>query len=192
MTNATQTNVSVVNGVDRDKLFKTIDHIQASPSLAKFRFNVRNEWVDGGHNRSTIESFFGAGSDIKHAVKFELHTDEPAILLGEDQGANAGEYLLHALASCITTSIVYHAAARGIAIEELESSVEGDIDLRGFLGLDDSVRKGFQEIRVGFKIKADVSDEQLQELCGLGQEYSAVLDSLTRGVPVSVSAERLA
>jgi uncharacterized OsmC-like protein len=191
MTNATQTNVSVVNGVDRDKLFGTIDLIQATPSLAKFRFNVRNEWVDGAHSRSTIESFFGAGSNINHAIKFELHADEPPILLGEDQGANAGEYLMHALAACITSAMVYHAAARGIAIEEIESSLEGDVDLRGFLGLDKAVRNGFQQIRVGFRIKADVSDEQLQELCALGQQYSPILDSITRGVPVSVSAERM-
>jgi uncharacterized OsmC-like protein len=191
MTNATQTNVSVVNGLDRDKLFGTIDLLKAKPALAKFQFTVRNEWLDGAHNRSTIESFFGAGSDIKHAVKFELHADEPAILLGEDQGPNAGEYLLHALAACLTSAMVYHAAARGIAIEEVESSVDGDADLQGFLGLDETVRPGFQGIRVAFRIKADVSDEQLQELCGLGQRYSPVFDSITRGVPVTVAAERM-
>ena len=191
MTTKTLTNASVVNGVDRDKLFGTVGVIKDNPGLAKFRFKVHNEWLDGGHNRSTIESFFGAGSEIQHANKFELHADEPVILLGKDQGANAGEYMLHALAACLTGAMVYHAAARGIAIDEVESSVEGDIDLRGFLGIDKTVRPGFQQIRVGFRIKADVSDDQLQELSELAQQYSPVFDSITRGVPVAVAAERL-
>jgi uncharacterized OsmC-like protein len=187
----TQTTTGPINGVDREKLFQTIDQIKSSPSLAKFRFKIRNQWVDCGHNRSVVGSFHGAGADIDHAVRFELEADEPAILLGTDQGANPVEHLLHALASCVTTSMVYHAAARGISIEEVESSIEGDIDLRGFLRLDKNVRNGYQGIRMKFKIKADVPDEQLQELLMLGPENSPVFDSLTRGVPVEVAAERL-
>jgi uncharacterized OsmC-like protein len=192
MTKKTQTSASLVNGVDRDRLFGTIDLIKGTPGLAKFRFNVRNEWLDCGHNRSTIETFFGAGTDHQHAVKFELDTDEPEILLGKDQGANAGEYLLHALAACVTGTMVYHAAARGIAIEEVESSIEGDVDLRGFLGLDEKVRNGFQEIRMNFRIKADLPDDQLQELCKLGQRFSPVFDSIASGVPIRIAAERMA
>src|SRR5262249_39143550 len=158
---------------------------------AKFRFKIGNEWQDGAHNRSTVQTFFGAGTDFEHAVKFELDADEPAILLGQDRGPTAGEYLLHALAACITTAMVYHAAARGIVIEEVESSIDGDVDLRGFLGIDPKVRNGFQEIRMNFKIKADVPDEQLQELCMIGQRYSPVLDSISHGVPVKIAAERL-
>src|SRR5215510_9830591 len=191
MSNKTQTTPSVINGVDREKLFGTVDLIKGAPGLAKFRFKIQNDWQDGGHNRSTVHTFFGAGTDLEHAVKFELDADEPAILLGQDQGPSAGEYLLHALAACVTTSIVYHAAARGIAIEEVESSIEGDCDLRGFLGIDPNVRNGFQEIRMNFKIKADVPDEQLQELCQLGKQYSPMLDSITNGVPVKVTAERM-
>jgi uncharacterized OsmC-like protein len=191
MTNATQTNSSVINGVDRDKLFGTIDVIKATPELARFRFKIRNQWQDGAHNRSTIQTFFGAGTDFEHAVKFELDADEPAVLLGADQGPNPGEYLLHALAACVTSGMVYHAAARGIAIEEVESSIDGDVDLRGFLGIDKNVRNGYQEIRMKFRIKADVPDEQLQEICKLGQQYSPILDSVTNGVPVKVSAERM-
>jgi uncharacterized OsmC-like protein len=190
MTNTTQI-ASVINGVDRDKLFGTIDLIKAKPELAKFRFKIGNEWLNGAHSRSTIETFFGAGTNFEHSVKFELDSDEPPVLLGKDQGPNAGEYLLHALAACVTSAMVYHAAARGIAIEEIESSIDGDVDLRGFLGLDKNVRNGFQEIRMNFKIKADVSDEQLQEIGKLGEQYSPVLDSVTRGVPVKVAAERL-
>ncbi len=191
MTNTTQTSTSLVNGVDRDKLFGTIDHIKGMPGLAKFRFNVRNEWLDGGHNRSTIETFFGAGTDHQHAVKFEMDSDEPEILLGKDEGANAGEYLLHALAACVTGTMVYHAAARGIAIDEVESSVEGDVDLRGFLGIDEKVRNGFHEIRMTFKIKADVPDEQLRDLCSMAQRYSPVFDSVCNGVPIKIAAERM-
>jgi uncharacterized OsmC-like protein len=192
MTNKTQTTASVINGVDRDRLFGTVDLIKGTPELAKFRFKIRNEWQDCGHNRSTVHTFFGAGTDFEHAVKFELDADEPAILLGQDQGPNAGEYLLHALAACVTTAMVYHAAARRIAIEEVESSIDGDVDLRGFLGIDPKVRNGFQEIRMNVKIKADIPDEQLQELCMIGQQYSPVLDSISHGVPVKVTAERMA
>jgi len=191
MTNNTQTNTSLVNGVDRDKLFGTVDLIKATPGLAKFTFKVRNEWLDGAHTRSTVHTFFGAGTDFEHPVKFELDADEPAILLGADQGPNPGEYLLHALAACVTSAIVYHAAARGISIEEVESSIDGDVDLRGFLGIDKNVRNGYQEIRMKLRIKADVPDEQLQELCMIGQQYSPILDSITKGVPVKVAAERL-
>jgi uncharacterized OsmC-like protein len=192
MSGKAQTVDSMVNGVDRDKLFGTIDLIKGAPELAKFRFNVRNEWQGSAYNRSTIQTFFGAGTNFAHAVKFELGADEPAILLGQDQGPSAGEYLLHALAACVTTAIVYHAAARGIAIDEVESSIEGDVDLRGFLGIDPKVRNGFQEIRMNFRIKADVPDERLQELCEIGQRYSPILDSITHGVPVKVAAERMA
>src|SRR5262245_2363960 len=119
MTNATQTNSSVINGVDRDKLFGTMDLIKGTPELAKFRFKIHNEWLDSAHTRSTVQTFFGANTDFEHAVKFEVDADEPPILLGTDQGPNPGEYLLHALAACVTSAMVYHAAARGIAIEEV-------------------------------------------------------------------------
>jgi len=191
MKNATQTTPALINGVDRDKLFQTIGQLKASSVLAKFRFKISNEWVDCGHNRSTVTTFYGAGAEIEHATKFVLDADEPAILLGTDKGANPVEHLLHALAACVTSSMVYHAAAKGLTIEEVESSIDGDIDLRGFLGLDESVRNGYEQIRMKFKIKADVPDDQLQELCQLGTKYSPVFDCITRGVPVDVSAERM-
>jgi uncharacterized OsmC-like protein len=182
----------VVNGVNREQLFGTVDRIKETPGLGKFRFKIHNEWLNGAHTWSTVHSFFGAGADLEHAVQFELDADEPAILFGSDQAVNPGEYLLHALAACVTSFMVYHAAARGIAIEEIESSVEGDVDLRGFLGIDKNVRNGYQEIRMKFRIKADVPDEQLQELCMIGPQYSPTLDSITKGLPVKVAAERMA
>jgi uncharacterized OsmC-like protein len=181
----------VVNGVSVDDLGATIEAIKATPAIAKFKFRIRNQWVDAGHNASTVDTFTGAGQELSRPQPFVLEADEPPVLLGQDMAANPVEYLLHALAACLTTSMVYHAAARGIHIEEVESSLEGDIDLRGFLELDKNVRNGYQGIRVNFKIKADVPDEQLQEIGQLGPRHSPVFESLTNGVPVSVTAERL-
>jgi uncharacterized OsmC-like protein len=181
----------IVNGVTVDDLFMTIDAIKAAPAIAKFKFRIRNQWLDGSQNKSTVNTFYGASQEQARQKPFVLEADEPAVLLGKDAAANPVEHLLHAVASCLTTSMVYHAAARGIQIEEVESCLEGDIDLHGFLGLDRDVRKGYQGIRVNFKIKADVPDEQLQEIVQLGPGYSPVFDSLTNGVPVLVRAERL-
>lgn len=180
-----------INGVNVNDLFTTIETIKATPGIAKFKFGIRNQWEGASQNRSTVGKFYGAGEERSRPRPFVLEADEPAVLLGKDTAANPVEHLLHALASCLTTSMVYHAAARGISIEEVESSFEGDIDLHGFLDLDRNVRKGYQGIRVNFKIKADVPDAQLQEIVALGTGHSPVFDSLTNGVPVSVSAERL-
>jgi uncharacterized OsmC-like protein len=180
-----------LNGVNVEELRKTIDAVKATPGIAKFKFKISNQWMDGGHNRSTVGAFYGAGSDIQRPQQFVLDADEPPVLLGQDRGANPVEYLLHALAACLTTSMVYHAAARGIAIEEVESTVDGDIDLHGFLGLDPNVRRGYQGIRMNFRIKAELSDDQLNELSRLGPTFSPVFDSVTRGVPVTVNATRM-
>ncbi len=182
---------TVVNGVAVDEIFSTIDAIKQTPAIAKFKFKIENQWEGGGQNSSTVNTFYGACQDQTRKRPFVLLADEPQVLLGKDAAANPVEYLLHALASCLTTSMVYHAAARGIRIEEVQSTLEGDIDLQGFLKLDPKVRNGYQGIRVSFKIKADVPDEQLQELVQLGPAHSPVFDSLTKGVPVSVTADRM-
>jgi uncharacterized OsmC-like protein len=180
-----------LNGVAVEDLSNTVDAIKATPAIAKFKFRIRNQWVDGSRNTSIADAFYGAGQGQSRPKPFVLEADEPTVLLGNDTAANPVEHLLHALASCLTTSMVYHAAARGIQIEEIESALEGDLDLRGFLDLDKNVRNGYQGIRVGFKIKADVPDAKLQELGQIGPARSPVFDSLTRGVPVSVTAERM-
>ncbi len=182
---------NIVNGVNVTALSQTVEAVKANPVIAKFRFDVKNEWVDGAHNRSAINGFHGALQDIERSRSFVLHADEHAVLLGHDQGPNAGEYLLHALAACVTSTLIYHAAARGIVVEEIESKVEGDVDLQGFLGTDKSVRNGFQNIRMSFDIRADLSDQELQELAKLGPMFSPVLDTLTKGVPVTVQAQRM-
>lgn len=181
----------VINGVNVTELLQTVDAVKADPTVAIFRFRLKNEWVDGGHNRSTLNEFYGAKQEFQRPQTFMLHADEPLVLLGHDKAPNPGEYLLNALAACVTTSLVYHAAARGIEIEQVETKIEGEIDVRGFLGLDESVRKGFQNIRITLAVQADVTDEQLKEIAGLGQGFSPVFDSIANGVPIAVRTERM-
>jgi len=182
----TGTNSASVNGIDMDTLQGTVQAIQQNPELGSCRFRARNTWLGGNHNCSTITGFYGAGQEIAHKQSFELHADEPPILAGSDDGANPVEHLLNALAACVTTSMVAHAAVRGIHIEELESELEGDIDLRGFLGLSDDVPKGYTDIRVKFKVKADVDNmERLKRLTS----YSPVLNTITQGANVAIQVE---
>lgn len=177
---------STVNGINLDTLMDTVKAIKADPELGASRFRASNRWLGGNHNRTTVTGFYGAKQEIAHRQKFEMDADEPPILAGEDRGANPVEHLLHALASCVTTSMVAHAAVRGIRIEEVESELEGDIDLRGFLGLADDVPKGYTDIRVKFKVKADPQDfDKLDELA----RYSPVFNTLTQSVPVSIQIE---
>ena len=176
-----------INGVDVDQLFSTINAIKENPGLAKFEFRANNQWVNGGHNRTSIKDFYGAGQeDTTRKRTFVFDNDEPVALLGEDNGANPVEFVLHALAGCLTTSLVYHAAAQGIKIDAVESKFEGDLDLRGFLGMNEDVRNGYENIRVTFKIKADAPEEKLKELCELAQKRSPVFDIVTNRVPVNV------
>lgn len=184
-------NAGMINGVDVDRLFATIDAVGKDTSLADFRFRAENRWMRGGHNRSTIQGFYGAGQEDPTRTKpFVLDNDEPAVLLGEDHGANPVEYVLHALAGCVTTSLVYHASARGIRIDEVSSTLEGQLDLRGFLGMDDSVRNGYEKIRVTLRVKGDATDKQLEELCRLAERRSPVFDIVSNPVPVEVKLER--
>jgi uncharacterized OsmC-like protein len=176
----------MVNGVKVDELYGTIDAVKKAPVIATFRFRAENQWQDGGHNRTTIKNFYGTQQNHERPKAFVLDADEPPILLGLDQGPNPVEYLLTALASCVTTSIVYHAAARGIVIRSMESRLEGDIDLQGFLGIRDDVPKGFKEIRMFVSIDADASKEELEDIVKLGPTYSPVYDTVTRPVPVTV------
>jgi uncharacterized OsmC-like protein len=180
-----------VNGVDLDRLVGTIEVIKRAPGIAAFRFRATNRWIQGGHNRSTVQGFYGAGQeDTSREDPFVLDNDEPDVLLGTDQGANPVEHVLHALAGCLTTSMVYHAAARGIRLDEVESRLEGDLDLHGFLGMSEDVRNGYQAVRVAFRVKADATDEQIAELGRLAQARSPVFDIVSNPVPVSVTVER--
>jgi uncharacterized OsmC-like protein len=154
-----------MNGLDVKAAFDTIDAIKADRGLAKFQFRASNTWIDGGVNRSTIRDFYGAGrEDDSRSTAFEFTNGEPPVLLGDNEGANPVEFLLHALAGCVTTTFVLHATARGITIEELSTELEGDLDVQGLLGLDDSVSPGYERIHIRMNVKADCSDEQLDDL----------------------------
>lgn len=175
-----------VNGVDVGALFETITAVKQDPGLAEFQFRASNRWIDGGHNRSTILGFHGCRQeDSTRTQPFVLDADEPPVLLGQDRGANPVEYVLHALAACLTTTMVYHAAARGIEIRGVESKLEGDLDLRGFLGLDPNVRKGYRTVRVHMRVDSDASPSTLRELA----QYSPVFDIVSNSLPVEVRVE---
>jgi len=180
----------IVNGVDVDQLMKTIELIKKQPEIAKFKFRAGNTWVEGTHNRATVKSFYGAGQEDDTRAQLVFEIDEPPVLLGANRGANPVEYLLVALSGCVTTSLVAHAAARGIEIRAVSSRLEGDIDLRGFLGISESVPVGYQEIRIFFKIDADLSDQQKEELIAMGEKYSPVYNTVTKAVPVKGLLDR--
>jgi uncharacterized OsmC-like protein len=175
------------NGVDTATMYGTLDAIKADASLGRFQFRVQNHWIDGAHNRSTIKGFYGAGQeDTTRAQAFTLDAGEPAVLLGVDTGPNPAEALLHALAACLTTTLVYVAAARKVRLTEVESTLEGDMDVRGALGISDEVRNGFTAIKVTFKVKGEAPAEKLREIVDRAQARSAVFDMVSNGVPVEV------
>ncbi len=178
----------VRNGVNVDQLIGTMNAIKDNPDLAHFHFRATNEWVSGGHSRTTIQSFYGAGSeDTSRSGPFILEGDEPPVLLGSNAGPNAVEAVLHALASCLAVGFVYNAAAQGVQVDGLDFDLEGDIDLHGFLGLSEQIRPGYQNIRVSYRVKSDAPREKLEELCEYVQKTSPVLDIIRNPIPVSVT-----
>lgn len=179
-----------VNGVNIEQLFSTIDLIKENQDVAKFKFRTTNKWVNGTHCRATVKDFYGALKEDSTREPRIFDMDEPPVLLGNNQGTNPVEYLLVALSGCLTTSLVAHSSAKGIEIRGVQSRYEGDIDLRGFLGLSEEVPVGFQEVRVYFKIDADVSDEQKEEMIRMAQKYSPVFNTITRSAPVSVHLDK--
>ena len=182
--------ISTVNGVDLERLNATIEAVTADPGLGRFQFRARNHWLDGGHSRTTIQGFYGAGQeDTTRTQPFLVDSDEPPVLLGENRAPNAGEFALQALAACLAGTVVYHAAARGMALHGLECTVEGDLDVQGFLGLDGNVRPGYQQIQVSIKVAGEFDDEQVAELAALTR-FSPVRDTITNPVAVSIDVAR--
>lgn len=181
-----QTANIVLNGVDLKRLVNTIETLIAQPGLAKFQFRLSNQWIDGGYNQSFIKDFYGAGTEHTYRnAPFIVANDQPEVLLGTDNAPNPAEFILHALAGCLTTSIVYHAAARGYEITKVQTVIEGELDLRGFLGIDHYVRKGYKEIKVVFDIEGNFSEEEKRELLKL-TSFSPVLDIISNPVPVNI------
>lgn len=183
------TETAMRNGVNITALFGALDAVKAQPEAAKFEFRATNIWMSGTHSRGTINGFFGLGAEQSHRAVHTFDSDHPEQLVGTDVGPTPAEYLLHALAACITAGIGNIAAARGIDLERVESSVAGDIDLMGLLGLDDSVRNGYQAIEVSVHIEGDASAEELAEVVERSVARSAVFDVLTNGTSVTVTVE---
>lgn len=177
----------VINGVNVGAVNDLVKNVESDAKLGECRFRIKNTWSTCGQNQSKVSGFYAAKQEILHDAPFTLKADEPPILAGHDTGANPVEHLLHALAGCLTTTLVYHAAVRGITIEALESELEGDLDIRGFLGLSSTVRSGFQNIRVNFKVKTDAGNlEKLKALSKL----SPVFDMTSNGTNVQVNIEK--
>lgn len=181
---------SSAGGASVDQLMQTVVAIKGTPSLARFTFRARNRWIDGGHGRPAVREDYELVGEGGAGATAPAPDAEPAALVGEVRGANPVEFVLKALAGCLTTSLVYHAAAQGIKIDEVESHLEGDLDLQGFLGLRDDVRNGYENLRVIFRVKADAPEEKIRELCDLAQRRSPVFDIVANPVPVSVSVEK--
>jgi uncharacterized OsmC-like protein len=175
-----------LNGVDTDGLFATIGVVRDQPELARFQFRSETRWLSGTHNRTTFPGFHGAGGEHQHRADHSVDADHPAVLVGEDHGATPAEHLLQALGSCLTSGLANIAAARGIELGEVTARVEGDIDLRGILGLDESVRNGFEGIRVTFHVAGAADAERLAGLVEQARRRSAVFDVVTTGVPVTI------
>ena len=179
-------NESMRNGVDTTTLFATLDAVKAAPQAAQFQFRADNEWVNATHSRGTIHGFFGVGEERTHERTFHFDADHPAILVGRDNGPTPVEFVLHALAACLTAGLANIAAARGIRLTEVRSTVVGDIDLNGILGLNPDVRNGYQNITVRFTIKGDAPAEKLRELVEQSRARSAVYDVITNHVPITI------
>lgn len=177
----------ILNGLNVEQLFQTIDAVKGEPALAHFEFRAKNQWINGGENRSTIKDFYGVGAEDESRDKpFVITNGEPPVFLGNNEGANPVEFLLHALAGCLTTTIVLHAVARDIRIRELSTELEGTIDVQGVLGLDDTVPVGYKQIKIKLHIKADCTDDELDDLLSFAKEHSPVCNTVCRPVPVTI------
>jgi uncharacterized OsmC-like protein len=179
-----------VNGINVDQLFSTIKQVKEKPDLAQSKFRVTNKWLEGTRGQARVHDFYSFGKEDTSRKPVTFDIDEPTLLLGKGEGTNPVEYLLVALSGCITTSLVAHASAKGIEVRGVESRLEGDIDLRGFLGVSEDVKVGYKEIRIFFKIDADLSDEQKEELIRMGQKHSPVFNTIFNATPVSAHLEK--
>ncbi len=177
-----------MNGVDVPTFVATLGAVGNQPEIAKFTFRANGEWLSGTHSRTQFSGFFGAMSEMEHKETYAIDGDHPTVLCGGDNDVTPVEMVLAGLSACITAGIGNIASIRQIKLESVETTVEGDIDLNGILGLDKSVRNGFSGIRATFKIKGDASAAQLEDIVQKSVARSAVFDVITNGVPVSVTA----
>jgi uncharacterized OsmC-like protein len=185
----TEVDDSIRNGVDTATLFATLDAVKQAPQAARFQFRAHNQWQSGTHNRGTITDYFGVGQERTHEQTFVFDADHPAVLVGTDHGPTPVEFVLHALAACLTAGLANIAAARKVKLTEVRSTVTGDIDLNGVLGLDPDVRNGYQQLTVRFTIKGDAPAHKLRELLEQSRARSAVYDVITNQVPVTIEVD---
>ena len=174
------------NGVDVPTLFATLDAVRESPGIATFQFRATNEWQGGTHSQSEFSGFYGATQELAHQQVTVVDADHPQVLVGADHAPTPAEYLLHAIAACLTAGIANIASARGVDLTKVTSRVEGDIDLLGILGLSDSVRNGYEQIKVTFHVEGDADAETLREIVEQSRRRSAVYDALTNPTPVHI------
>ena len=174
------------NGVNVDALFATLDAVQAQPEIARFQFRSSHRWISGTHNQGTIHGFYGAGQEHLHERATQIDADHPAVLVGADNAPTPAELLLNALGACLMSGLANVAAARGIDLDDVTATVEGDINLLGILGLDEDVRNGYEAIRVVFHVKGDAEADKLAALVEQSRRRSAVFDVVTNGVPVTI------
>jgi uncharacterized OsmC-like protein len=185
----TMTDSPIRNGVDTATLFATLDAVRAQPAAAEFQFRVTNRWISGTHSQGTFDTFFGVGEERRHDQPTTFDADHPAVLVGNDKGPTPVEHVLAGLAACLTAGIANISAARNIELTQVQSTVEGDIDLNGILGLDADVRNGFRAIRVSFMVEGKASPEELQQIVEQSRRRSAVYDIVTNGVPVDIDVD---
>ena len=178
-----------MNGIDTPALLATINAVGAQPELGKFQFRANSRWLAGTHSQTTMHGFYGAGGEHTHIAPYTASGDHPAVLCGADHAPTPTEWLLHALAGCLTAGIANIAAVRGIKLSKVEATIEGDIDLRGILGLSNEVRNGYEGIKVSFVIEGDASPEQLEKIVMQSKARSAVFDCLTNGLPISIGVK---
>ena len=179
-----------INGVPVNTIVESIEALKTEPRLGESHFRATNRWIDGANNRTKIQGFFAlGGEDTSRKEPFVFDNDEPPALGGENRGANPVEFVLHGLAGCITTTLVYYAAAQGIELEEVESSLEGDIDLRGLLGVA-PVNPGYQGIRINVRVKSNAPEKKIRELIHLAQSRSPVVNTVAKPVPITVTLEK--
>jgi uncharacterized OsmC-like protein len=184
------TDTPVDNGVNVQALLDAREALTAAPEAAQFKWRASNTWVNGTHSQSTVEEFFGLGTDQHHHTSFSFEADHPEIFASEDHGMTPVEFVLVGLASCLTAGVAAVAQNREIQLRSVKATIEGDMDVQGILGIDSDVRNGFSGIRVSYEIDADASDEDIKALVGQSQKRSAVYDIVTNPTNVNVEVTK--
>jgi uncharacterized OsmC-like protein len=190
-TTGTQTTKTVNNGVNVAALLDAREALTAAPGAAQFTWRATCDWVNGTHSQSSVESFFGLGQEQKHRRKSTFDADHPDVFASEDNGVTPVEFVLVGLASCLTAGIAAVAQNRGIQLRRVTSTVEGDMDIQGILGIDSDVRNGYSGIKVKFDIDADATVDEINALVAQSQKRSAVFDVVTNPTNVMVEVKKL-